>query len=159
MLNQRLRQFLGTKGVKYDVIPHPPRFTSQEIAAVEHVPGDRMAKVVMVEADGKSVMLVLPATRTVDLLKLGDLLGASVVRVEEEKEFAPFFPDCEPGAMPPFGQLYGLPCYVDESLLARDEIFFNGGTHGDSVKIDTRDFVRIAGAKTGDFGAPAHAWH
>ncbi len=119
---ERLEQLFREHGVAYEVIRHPEVFTAQEFAAVEHISGYEVAKVVMTAVDQKLVMLVLPAPNRVDLAKLQHALGASVVRLAQEREFANVFPDCEPGAMPPFGNLYGVLVYADQTLTAGDRL-------------------------------------
>jgi Ala-tRNA(Pro) deacylase len=150
MIGKRLKNFLDHEKVHYEILPHPERFTAQEIAAAEHTRGKEVAKVVMVKAEGKDIMAVVPATAKVDLFKLSKILGTEKIEVEQEKDFGNLFPDCEPGAMPPFGSLYNLPCYVDGTLLKEREIVFNGGNHQESVKISTKDFEKIAHAKIED---------
>jgi Ala-tRNA(Pro) deacylase len=115
----RLEDYLRENGVPFEVQHHPRAITAQEVAATEHVPGKMLAKVVMVLADGEMVMLTLPAPYQVDLEKVGKVLGAEEARLAEEEEFEVIFPDCEVGAMPPFGNLYELPVYVEEG---RDDI-------------------------------------
>jgi len=117
---ERLETYLRESKVPFQTQHHPQAFTAQEIAASEHVPGKLLAKVVMVMSDGRLVMLALPAPDHVDLAKANATLGAKETRLAEEGEFANAFPDCEVGAMPPFGNLYDLPIYVDKSL-AEDE--------------------------------------
>ena len=110
----RFEKYLRENGVAFDAQEHPTAFTAQKIAAFAHVPGRMFAKVVMASADGELVMLVLPAPSVVDVAKVSELLGGKQVRMAAEQEFAPTFPDCEPGAMPPFGNLYNVPVYVAE---------------------------------------------
>jgi Ala-tRNA(Pro) deacylase len=147
----KLKEFLKAQGVSYQVRSHPPRFTAQEVAAAEHVPGAEMAKVVIVsDADG-SVMAVLPAPHHVDLKRLRDAAGRPGLRLAREGEFASLFLGCDPGAMPPFGNLYGLPVWVDESLTHDREIVFNAGTHEQTVHMAYADFVRLVQPKIAAF--------
>ncbi len=150
-LSTKLTKFLKRHKVYYQIQFHPETFTSSETAQAEHISGKKLAKVVMVKVDKKDVMVVVPSNRTVDLLKLSTALGTNNVRIEEEKEFKDLFPDCEPGAMPPFAKLYGLPCYVDKSLCGENEISFNAGNHLETLKIYTLDFLRVSKAIAGDF--------
>lgn len=147
----KLANFLKKNKVYYQVLVHPETFTACEDAEKEHICGHEVAKVVMVKAGGKDVMLVLPSTRTVDLLKLGAVMNAPDVRIEEEKEFKDLFPDCEVGMMPPFGKLYHLPCLVDESLKKADSILFRGGSCDESVKVFAEDFFRVTNGRICDF--------
>lgn len=150
----RLAKFLKKHKVDYEIVDHPAAFTSCETAEAGHIAGSKLAKVVMARAGGRDVMLVLPSTRTVDLLKLSAFLDTGAVRIEVEKEFEDLFPNCEPGAMPPFGNLYHLPCYVDISLTDEGTLFFNAGSHNRCIHLATDDFLRISKAKIGDFSVP-----
>jgi Ala-tRNA(Pro) deacylase len=118
---QRLIKYLNDKKIVYEILHHPEAFTAQTIAAAEHIKGRHHAKVVMVKAENEHLMMVLPANSRVDLEKLEKVVGKSVA-VESEPEFETLFPDCAPGAMPPFGNLYGLPTYVDRPLSKEDFI-------------------------------------
>jgi len=140
---ERLETYLRESKVPFQTQHHPQAFTAQEIAASEHVPGKMLAKVVMVMSDGRLVMLALPAPDHVDLAKANATLGAKETRLAEEGEFANAFPDCEVGAMPPFGNLYDLPIYVDKSLAEDETIVFNAGTHTDTMSLKYADFERL----------------
>ena len=140
---ERLETYLRESKVPFQTQHHPQAFTAQEIAASEHVPGKMLAKVVMVMSDGRLVMLALPAPDHVDLAKANATLGAKETRLAEEGEFANAFPDCEVGAMPPFGNLYDLPIYVDKSLAEDETIVFNAGTHTDTLSLKYADFERL----------------
>ena len=157
----KLREFLDQNNVKYLVISHSVAYTAQGIAALAHVPGKELAKTVMVLVDGRLAMAVVPASSRVDLFKLKRYLGAEMVELASETEFCDRFPDCETGAMPPFGNLYGMDVFADESLERDKEIFFNAGTHRELVRMsytDFRDLVKpallpLAMAKTGSYAA------
>jgi Ala-tRNA(Pro) deacylase len=136
----RLEEYLRENTVAFQVQHHPRAVTAQEVAAAEHVPGEMLAKTVMVLADGEMVMLALPAPYQVDLEKAGEVLGAEEVRLAEEEEFENAFPDCEVGAMPLFGNLYDLPVYVEEALAEDETIFFRAGTHTDTMSVRYADF-------------------
>lgn len=151
---ERLRAYFRDQGVDFQEHRHPEAFTAQEVAAREHVTGKRLAKVVMIAANGDLIMTVVPAAHVVQLGEVGDLLGGKEVRLAEEQEFAPRFPDCDPGAMPPFGNLYELPVYVDEALAEHDTIVFQAGTHTDTMSIRYADFERLARPSVARFGAP-----
>jgi Ala-tRNA(Pro) deacylase len=146
----RLKEFLDSKKVKYEVIKHPAAYTAQELAAVEHVKGRRHAKVVIVKSDGGHLMAVLPADHRVDLKKLDELTGQRTL-LATEAEFKSLFPDCEPGTMPPFGALYNLPMLVEKSLAAEDEIVFEAGTHTEAVRMKWADFEKLAQPKLAEF--------
>ncbi len=139
----KLKRFLDENKVRYVTISHSSAYTAQEIAAATHIPGKSMAKVVMAKVDGRMTMVVLPAAYRVDLNLLKKATGASTVELATEGDFKPLFPDCETGAMPPFGNLYGLPVIVAESLTGTKEIAFNAGTHTEVVKLDFADFERL----------------
>ena len=151
----RLEAYLRENKVPFQVQHHAQAFTAQEIAASEHVPGKMLAKVVMVFAEGKMVMLALPATHRVDLTKAGRVLGAKDVRLAREDEFAAAFPDCEVGAMPPFGNLYDLPVYIDKALAEDETIVFNAGTHTDTISLKYTDYERLAKPTVADFAKHA----
>ncbi|HSR49715.1 MAG TPA: YbaK/EbsC family protein [Acidobacteriota bacterium] len=140
---QKLKEYLNENGVKYVMISHSPAYTAQEIAAAAKVSGKELAKTVMVRLDGKMAMAVLPASLQVDLSRLAELCGAEVAELAAEDEFKGLFPDCEPGAMPPFGNLYGMPVYVAETLSEDEEIAFNAGSHTELVQLRYQDFVRL----------------
>jgi Ala-tRNA(Pro) deacylase len=151
MIPIKLLKLLKKHKVDYEVLMHPETWTASETAERGHLPGREVAKVVMVKIKGSDAMVVIPSCNTVDLLKLSVGCGSSDIRVEDEKEFEDLFPDCETGAMPPFGKLYHLPCFVDESLKEVPEIIFRACTHRESLRIATEDFLRIVKAESGDF--------
>lgn len=150
-VSRQLKKFLDGAGVSYKVTKHPEAFTAQEVAAAEHVPGKAMAKVVIVLADKKPVMTVLPASYRVDFKELKKLLGAKSVRLASEDEFGGLFPDCEVGAMPPFGEMFDLPVYSDQVLQEDERVTFNAGTHTETVTVAYADFERLANPTVGDF--------
>lgn len=138
-----LREFLDKNNIKYLVISHSVAYTAQGIAALTHIPGKEMAKTVMVLVDGRLAMAVVPASSRVDLARLKRYLGGGVVELASEVEFRDRFPDCETGAMPPFGNLYGMDVFADESLGLDKEIFFNAGSHWELVRMKFDDFRRL----------------
>lgn len=148
---RRLEDYLCEHGVPYGSHHHARAITAQQVAAVEHVPGKMFAKTVMVFADGELVMLVLPAPQHVNPERAAEALGASEVRLADEEAFEETFPDCEVGAMPPFGNLYDVPVYVDETLTEDEEIVFRAGTHTDTMTVNYSDFERLAGARVFGF--------
>jgi len=139
----RLENHLRENGVVFGVQQHPTAYTAQTIAASEHVPGRMFAKVVMASTDGDLIMLVLAASSVVDVAKVSEVLGQKT-RLAPEGEFAPAFPDCEAGAMPPFGNLYEVPVYVDRALGRNERIVFQAGTHNVTLSVAYADFQRLA---------------
>jgi Ala-tRNA(Pro) deacylase len=148
----RLEAYLREKQVPFDVRHHLRAITAQEVAASEHVPGKMLAKTVMVLADGKMVMLALPAPHQVDVDKAGKVLGGEV-RLAKEEEFENTFPDCEVGAMPPFGNLYEVPVYVEAALAEDETIVFRAGTHTDTMSLSYADFERLVEPTISEFAA------
>ena len=140
---QRLKTFLDENRVRYTVLVHSPAFTSQEVAAQAHIHGRNFVKPVMVRVDGRHTMVVTTANHKVDLTKLKAALGAREAELEREKDFEGLFEDCDLGAMPPFGNLYGIPVVVDETVYEDQEIAFNGGDHAAVVKMAFSDFERL----------------
>ncbi|HHE54481.1 MAG TPA: YbaK/EbsC family protein [Caldithrix abyssi] len=141
---QKLRNFLDEQGVRYVLIVHSPAYTAQEIAASAHIPGKKLAKTVMAKVDGQMSMFVLPATYHLDLDKCKMAMNVKEVELATEEEFKYLFPECEIGAMPPFGNLYGLPVYACKELAENDEIAFNAGSHRELIKLPFKDFERLA---------------
>jgi len=139
----RLRDFLDSNQVKYVVISHSIAYTAQGIAALAHIPGRELAKTVMVKVDGALAMAVVPASCRVDLSLLKIARGAKSAELATEEEFKELFPDCETGAMPPFGNLYGVDVFVDESLSRDEEIAFNAGSHRELVRLAWKDYVEL----------------
>jgi Ala-tRNA(Pro) deacylase len=141
---QRLQAYLNNFHVPYCVQYHAPAYTAQDVAATEHLPGALMAKVVMVVADGALTMLVLPASRRVDEERTAEALGANHVRLATEDEFTSKFLDCATGAMPPFGNLYGVPIYADSVLAENQTITFQAGSHTRTISLKYSDYERLA---------------
>ena len=146
-----VQEFLRRGNVAYTVFPHAPAFTAQEEAAITHVPGRDWAKAVVCFADGEPIQAVVPADRDVDLGQLRELAGVGILRLACESELDWLYPDCERGAMPPFGPLYRQRVFVDETLAAEDEIVFNGGTHADAICMRYADFAALARPTVGRF--------
>lgn len=138
-----LKHFLDEHHVKYVTITHSPAYTAQEVAAAAHIPGRDLAKTVMVWIGGKLAMAVLPANRKVILQDLRDTTGYDDVKFASESEFKNRFPECETGAMPPFGNLYGMEVYVAAALAEDAEIAFNAGSHTELIQMDYADFERL----------------
>ena len=139
-----LAKFLDEQKVRYVRISHSPAYTAQEIAASAHIPGREVAKTVIVKIDGKMQMVVTCASSQVDLGELKRAVSAREVDLATEDEFRGLFPDCELGAMPPFGNLFGMQVFVTEELAEDEEIAFNAGSHTELVRMSYGDFARLA---------------
>ncbi len=140
----RLKELLDRNEIKYVVISHSVAYTAQGIAALTHTPGKELAKTVIVKIDGTLAMAVVPASCQVDLALLKAAAGAGTVQLASEQEFKDRFPDCETGAMPPFGNLYGMTVFADESLSRDKEIAFNAGSHRELVRMAWNDLEKLA---------------
>ena len=137
---KKLKDFLDGHNIKYVTISHSQAFTAQETAATAHIPGKELAKTVMVKIDGKMAMAVLPASNKIDFNLLKEATGAKRVELASEQEFKDLFPECEIGAMPPFGNLYGMEVFATESLAENQDIAFNSGSHTELIKMSYKDF-------------------
>lgn len=145
--NKLIKDFLNNKQVKFETIKHSPAFTAQQIAASAHIPGKNVAKTVIVKIDGKLAMVVEPAHMKVNLDALKRQLNAQRVELASEAEFRSRFPDCELGAMPPFGSLYNMDVYVSDNLSHDEFITFNAATHSELIKMTYRDYYNLARPK------------
>ena len=143
MVPASISGYLDRHDVRYAVLTHPAAYTAQQEAVAAHVPGNEWAKTVVCFADEQPVLAVLPAPFALDLNRLKDALGAGSIRLAREQEFASFYSDCEVGAMPPLGPLYGQRVVVDEHLLSDPEIVFNAGSHHDAIRMSLADFMRV----------------
>ena len=148
---KKLKNFLDSNKIKYVSISHSKAYTAQEIAVSAHIPGKEVAKIVMVKIDGKMAMAVLPASYKVDFELLKKASGAKSIELASEREFQDIFPECDVGAMPPFGNLYGMEVYVAESLSEDEEIAFNAGSHTELIKLSYKDFERLTKPKVMKF--------
>ena len=144
MVLKALCDYLDRERIRYTVISHSPAFTAQEIAAASHISGREIAKTVILQIDGELTMAVLPASHRIDLEHLAEAAGAVRAELVPETEFRERFAGCETGAMPPFGNLYGLPVYVSDELTEDEFIAFNAGTHTELIQMRYRDFERLA---------------
>ena len=144
---RKLKEFLDKEGVRYVTVTHSVAYTAQEIAARAHVRGQNLAKSVVVKLDGKMAMAVLPATFKIDFDLLREASGAKEVDLASEREFKDMFPDCDLGAMPPFGNLYGFDVYVAKTLTEGEEIAFNAGSHTELLKLPYAEFERLVKPK------------
>jgi Ala-tRNA(Pro) deacylase len=148
-----VEKLLANESVDYEVIKHPTAYTAAEEAAASHISGYEWAKTVIFFTDeDEPIMAVLPASYHVNSAQLEDLVGAGELRLAEESEFSGLYPNCEPGAMPPLGNLYGQRVFVDERLADDDEIVFNAGNHTEAVRMNYADFRRLAKPVVGAFG-------
>lgn len=150
---RKLKEFLDSHNIKYLSISHSPAYTAQEIAASAHIPGKELAKTVIVKLDNKMAMAVLPASHKVDFGLLRQATGASSIELASEQEFKDMFPECQVGAMPPFGNLYGMEVFVAESLAEDAEIAFNAGSHIELIRLPYKDFERLVKPKVVNFSS------
>lgn len=155
MPRKKLKEFLDSNAVKYISIQHSSAYTAQEIAAIAHIPGKDVAKTVIIKIDGKMAMAVLPASYKVSFDHLKDALGMKEVRLAYEQEFMDKFPDCEVGAMPPFGNIYGMDVFVADSLTEDEEIAFNACSHTELIKMKFADFEKLVKPKRIKFSVPS----
>jgi len=153
---KKLKELLKKKNINYKTIKHTEAFTAQEIAATTHTPGKEMAKVVIINGDDKYFMAVLPASYRIDTEKLKNVLKVKKLRLSTEEEFEKLFPDCEIGAMPPFGNLYDIPVYVDKTLSEDENIVFLAGNHKVSMRMAYKDFAEIVKPNTEEFAVKLH---
>ena len=140
----KLTDLLDRNRVRYALIRHSPAYTSAEIAESAHVPGRELAKAVVMKIDGRLAIAVLPATDVVHAEALRKAVGARKVTIAAESDFEARFPDCEVGAMPPFGNLFGMETFVSPRLTADEQICFNAGTHAELIRMPYTDFARLA---------------
>ena len=148
---KKLKDFLDSQNVKYVTLTHSPAYTAQEIAASAHVPGKELAKTVIVRLDDKLAMAVLPADRQILIEALREITGSDNVHLASEAELKARFPDCETGAMPPFGNLYDLEVFVAEALTRDEKIAFNAGSHTELIQMAYRDYERLVRPKVMSF--------
>lgn len=158
-ISRKLKDYLDREHVQYAILPHPEAFRAIAVAESLHAPGKEIAKVVIVKTDERFKMAVLPASRQVDLHRLRDIFFADHVRLATEDELKALFPDCELGAMPPFGNLYGLPVYVDQSLTQDGQIIFQAGTHSEAIRMRYMDFAELVSPVVAEFHrSPSQVW-
>ena len=151
----KLKAFLDANNIKYSVLSHSTAYTAPEIASLAHIRGQELAKTVIVKIDDRIAMAVLPSPRHVDFSQLKASAKAKTIRLVPEEEFRDLFPGCEAGAMPPFGNLYGIPVFVDEGLSQDKEIAFNAGTHSELIRMSYADFARLVQPTVIGFAAKA----
>lgn len=148
----KLKNYLDRNDVEYRLISHARAFTAQEIAASSHITGHEIAKTVIVKIDGVLAMAVLPASEVIDLEQFAAMIGATLVELAGENEFERFFNDCEVGAMPPFGNLFGMKVYVDPELALDEKIAFNAGNHTELIQLRYNDFEELVQPIMLEFG-------
>ena len=146
----KIQEYLSQNNVAFETRHHAPAYTSQEVAAEEHVSGNILAKGVVVKADADFVLCVLPASLKLDMEKLARATGADRVRLADETEMARIFPDVEVGAEPPFGNLYDMTTIVDEHLAEAAEIVFQAGTHSEAIRMSFDDYARLTNPHVAD---------
>jgi len=156
MRPRSLDEFLAKARVPYTTFCHPPAFTAMHAAAVSHVRGSSWAKTVVCFADAEAILAVVPAHHTIDLDRLRELAGAKALRLADPREFCDLYPDCEVGAMPPFGELYLQRVFVEDSFVGDPEMVFNAGTHIDCIRMHYGDFADLARPTVGRFSRPRH---
>ena len=147
-----VQSYLDEMGVHYRVSHHPTAYTAQDLAATEHVPGQQVIKPVVIRADGQFLMCALPASHKVDLTELRRQLGTDSVDLADESQLGQLFPDCELGAEPPIGRLYGMQTLMDESLISDGKVTFQAGTHSDAITMSLADYRRVAQPEMAHFG-------
>ena len=143
MPTKMLKEFLDQNKVRYVSIKHSVAYTAQEIAASAHIKGKELAKTVLIKIDGKMAMCVLPASNKIDFDLLKEVLGGNTIRLANEIEFKDRFPECDVGAMPPFGNLYDMDVFVEESLVKDEEIAFNACSHVELIQMAFKDYGRL----------------
>ena len=146
-----VREFLQNRDVPFEMMAHDRTYTAQTLAAAVHVCGDEVAKTVLLWTDDDYLLAILPATHTIDLDRVESMLGMNTVELATEKECGARFPDCELGALPPFGSRYGMKTIIDESLMRDDEIVFEGNTHSQAIRMKVKDYMALENATVGSF--------
>lgn len=148
---QKLKKFLDDNGIKFVSIQHSAAYTAQEVAALAHIPGEEMAKTVMVKIDGKMAMAVVPASHQIDFDRLREVAGAESAELASEDEFKDYFPTCDVGAMPPFGNLYDMPVYCSNALSEDLEIAFSAGSHSELIRLAYADYEQLVQPEIASF--------
>jgi len=148
---QKLKKFLDDNGIKYVSVQHSAAYTAQEVAALAHIPGELMAKTVMVKLDGRMAMAVVPASHQIDFDRLREAAGVESAELASEEEFKDYFPACDVGAMPPFGNLYDMPVYCASALSEDLEIAFSAGSHSELIQLAFADFEQLVQPEIASF--------
>ena len=154
MRPRSLDEFLAKNRVPFTTFRHPPAFTAMQAAALSHIPGQSWAKTVVCYADGDVILAVVPAHYKVDCEKLRELTGAGSLRLASEDEIGALYPDCEQGAMPPFGGAYSRRVFVEQCFVGDPEMVFTAGTHTDCIRMHYGDFAELSCPTVGRFSNP-----
>ena len=141
----RLQAYLDGMGITYRVLQHDPVYNSQDLAQREHISGHKVIKPVLVEADGQFLLCALPASYRVDLEALRKELGVKNMRVMDEKTMQKVFEECELGAEPPIGAIFGIPTVMDDSLSSQEQVTFQAGSHSEAVTMRMEDYAALGG--------------
>jgi Ala-tRNA(Pro) deacylase len=155
MPTETVHELLERSGVTYETHTHPRAVSAQRLAAAEEVSGWEVAKPVLLSVGGQLAMAVVPASVHVDLDKASQAMGNNEVRLATEAEFVAAFPDCEPGAEPPFGNLYGIPVFLDEQLRSREFMVCRDGSHTETIRLKVADYVRVVEPEIVDLATSA----
>jgi Ala-tRNA(Pro) deacylase len=151
----RLDELLSSRRVPFERLHHRPEYAANRVAQALHVPGREMAKTVLLRTGHGYALAVLPATHRVDLQRIRQELGEEQVELASEEEMDRLFPDCERGALPPFGSLYNVPTLVDEALTRDEQIVFEAQNHEDAIRMAYRDYEAVEHPRTGHFAQRA----
>lgn len=154
-VSRKLKEYLDSRGVKYEVLSHKVAYTAQETAAAQRITGWNVAKCVVCFCDGKFLLFVLQAPTVIDFARLKKSLGCQEARLASEQEMEQLFPETELGAESPFGDLYGLPVFIDKGLTEIEEIIFNAGSHTEAIRMKMDDYRKLANPKIVEMGKPA----
>ena len=154
---QRIRDYLDSQNVSYEAIHHSQAFTAQEVAHSLHVSGKKCVKAVVAEADHKIIIVVMPASHRLNFQELKSALKVNQLEMLVESELVDLFPDCDLGAIPPFGNLYGMDVWVDRAVASTERIVFCAGTHEDCIRMRYSDFAKLTRPFVGHFSEPATA--
>jgi len=153
---KKLKEYLDENNIRYISMDHSPAYTGQELAESVHISGKEIAKTVILNAEGIYMMAVLPASRKINFDYLEEQIAAKGLRLAEEDEIKNLFPDCEVGAMPPFGNFYEMPVYAASALSEDEEIVFNAGTHTDAIRMSYKDYIRLVDPAIINFSEPVN---
>jgi|YelNatPaOPRAMG01_1025707.scaffolds.fasta_scaffold48214_2 Ala-tRNA(Pro) deacylase len=153
-MSQRLQEYLESNNVRFELLPHYAAFPAQKTAQSLHVSGKHFAKAVVLRADDRLVMAVLPASHRLNLHDLRQELEVRRLEMVPEAELENICSDCELGAFPPFGHFYGMETWIDRSLAKSEEIVFNAGTHTEAIRMKYADYVKLVNPKMASFADP-----
>ena len=153
---EKIKKYLDNNSIEYEQIHHTPTYTAEQLAHKLQIPLKYVAKCVIVKSNNKYSLVVIPGDRKVNTEYLKSVMSENEVDIASESEFISLFPDCETGAMSPFGNLYKLPVYVGLSLLSDEDIVFNAGTHEDAIKMKYDDFDKLVHPKVAFISTKVH---